>query len=112
MASRLTLAVVGAFSLSLLTVGAGGAAVCDPHCAPSQSNTNRGAEVRGVERANSRAGVHGQEGRDKAAQNPGNYKPSGESTGDGGTGGSTGGDTGGSTGGTDTGGGGTPCTGC
>jgi hypothetical protein len=109
MASRLTLAVVGAFSISLLLVGGGGAAVCDPHCAPSQSNTNRGGDARGLERANSRAGVHGQEGRDKAAQNPGNYKPTGGSGGD--TGGSTGGDTGGSTGG-DTGGGGTPCTGC
>ena len=110
MASRLALAIVGAFSISLLGVGGGGAAVCDPHCSPSQSN--KGGDARGLERANSRAGVHGQEGRDKAAQNPGNYKPSGESTGDGGTGGSTGGDTGGSTGGTDTGGGGTPCTGC
>lgn len=111
MTSRLALAVIGAFAISLLGVGAGGAAVCDPHCSPSQSN--QGGEVRGLNRANLVAPDHGQQGRDNAAAKQDLHKPggSGVSSGTGGTGGSTGGDTGGSTGG-DTGGGGTPCTGC
>lgn len=116
MASRLALAVVGAFSISLLVVGAGRAAVCDPHCSPSQSNG--GGEVRGLNRANDRAGAHGQDGRSNAAAKQDLHKPGGSGvvTSSGDTGGSTGGDTGGSTGGGDTSGGdtggGTPCTGC
>ena len=46
MTSRWVLAVVGAFSISLLTVGSGGAAtvVCNPICSPtsSASNANNG----------------------------------------------------------------------
>jgi hypothetical protein len=40
MANRWVLAVVGAFSISLLTVGSGGAAavVCNPLCAPAPSS--------------------------------------------------------------------------
>jgi hypothetical protein len=114
MASRLALAVLGAFSISLLAMGAGQAAVCDPHCSPSQSN--KGGEVRGLNRANEVAGEHGQYGRDNAAAKQDLHKPGGSGVDSGGsTGGTTGGTTdgGGTTGGT-TGGGTTPgpCTGC
>src|SRR5262245_38244257 len=93
MASRLALAVVGAFTISLLVVGAGQAAVCDPHCAPT--NSNQGAVVKGLERANTAAGVHGEQGRANAAEKQLLHKKngSGGSTGDGGTGGDTGGGT-------------------
>jgi hypothetical protein len=110
MANRLVLAVVGAFSISLLVVGAGGAAVCDPHCAPSKSNTtsqsNKGPEVRGTDHAIDVANQNGVEnGLNTARQQPGKYKTPVPVV-------SGGGDTGGgSTGGGDTGGGG-PCTGC
>jgi hypothetical protein len=50
MASRLAVAVVSAFAISLLVVGGGGAAVCDPHCSPDKSN--KGGELRGQDRAN------------------------------------------------------------
>jgi hypothetical protein len=75
MASRLALAVLGAFSISLLAMGAGQAAVCDPHCSPSQSN--KGGEVRGLNRANEVAGEHGQHGRDNAAEKQDLHKPGG-----------------------------------
>jgi hypothetical protein len=61
MVSRLTLAVVSAFAISLLMVGTGGAARCTPHCAPDNSNrdgefspekSNKGGELRGQDRAN------------------------------------------------------------
>lgn len=72
MASRWVLAVVGAFTISLLAVGAGGAAVCDPHCSPGKSHkgdavssersnkdgefsperSNKWGELRGEDRAN------------------------------------------------------------
>ena len=61
MASRLTLAVLVAFAISLLVMGVGEAAVCDPHCAPAKSNksgefspekSNKGGELRGLDRAN------------------------------------------------------------
>jgi hypothetical protein len=109
MASRLALAVLGAFSISLLAMGAGQAAVCDPHCSPSQSN--KGGEVRGLNRANEVAGDHGQQGRDNAAAKQDLHKPGGSGVVSGGsTGGTTSGDTtGGTTGGGTTSG---PCTGC
>ncbi len=125
MASRLVLAVVGAFSISLLGVGSGEAVVCDPHCAPAKSN--KGGEVRGLNRANSVAGDydtgdHGDRGRDNAATKQDLHKPGGSGVTDNeGTGGSTGGSTGGTTSGGSTGGttggtsgGTTPglCTGC
>jgi len=75
MASRLALAVLGAFSISLLAMGAGQAAVCDPHCSPSQSN--KGGELRGLNRANEVAGEHGQHGRDNAAAKQDLHKPGG-----------------------------------
>ena len=59
MASRLTVAVVSGFAISLLIVGAGGAAsVCDPHCAPAKSN--KGGEVTGT-------GQRGREARSSQA---------------------------------------------
>lgn len=69
MASRLTLAVLVAFAISLLMVGTGGAAVCDPHCAPSKSN--QGGDLRGLDRAQSSAGDHGLQGRCNAATQQG-----------------------------------------
>jgi len=69
MVSRLTLAVVSAFAISLLYVGAGGAAVCDPHCSPSKSN--KGGDVRGLDRAQDAAGDHGLQGRCNAATRQG-----------------------------------------
>lgn len=116
MASRLTVAVVSGFAISLLIVGAGGAAsVCDPHCAPAKSN--KGGEVTGLNRANAVAGDHGAQGRANAVEKQDLHKPggsgvstSGGSTGGDTSGGSTGGDTsGGSTGGDTSGG---PCSGC
>src|SRR5690242_14799896 len=75
MASRLALAVLGAFSISLLAMGAGQAAVCDPHCAPTTSN--QGGAVTGLNRANEVAGDHGQRGRDNAAAKQDLHKPGG-----------------------------------
>lgn len=69
MASRLTLAVLVAFAISLLYVGVGGAAVCDPHCAPA--NSNQGGDLRGLDRAQSSAGDHGLQGRCNAATRQG-----------------------------------------
>jgi hypothetical protein len=114
MASRLAVAVVSAFAISLLIVGAGGAAsVCDPHCAPAK--LNQGGEVTGLNRANSVAGDHGAQGRANAVEKQDLHKPGGSGVISGDTGG-------GSTGGTDTGGGSTggdtgggtpgPCSGC
>lgn len=97
MVSRLALAVVGAFSLSLLAVDSGWAVRCDPHCAPSSSHTNNGGDVRGLNRANAVAGDHGAEGRAKAAANQDAHKPGGSGVVSGGT---TTGSSGGSTGGT------------
>ncbi|HLZ33389.1 MAG TPA: hypothetical protein VKP13_05175 [Nitrospira sp.] len=106
MVSRMALAVVGAFSISLLAVGSGGAVVCDPHCAPSQAN--KSGEARGLNRANDVAGVHGEQGRTNAAEKQDLHKPGGSGvvSDSGNTGSSTGGttDTGGSTTG--------PCSGC
>jgi hypothetical protein len=110
MVSRMALAVVGAFSISLLAVGSGGAAggsvVCNPHCAPSQSSN--GPEVRGTDHAINMANQNGvDKGLATARQQPGNYKtPAPVQT--------EGGDTSGSTTGTTDTGGTTPnpCTGC
>jgi len=69
MASRLTLAVLVAFAISLLMVGTGGAAKCTPHCSPD--NSNQGAELKGLDRAQSSAGDHGLKGRCNAATQQG-----------------------------------------
>ena len=69
MASRLTLAVLVAFAISLLMVGTGGAAKCTPHCSPD--NSNQGAELKGLDRAQSSAGDHGLQGRCNAATRQG-----------------------------------------
>jgi hypothetical protein len=110
MVSRMALAVVGAFSISLLAVGSGGAVVCDPHCSPSKGN--KGGETRGLNRANQVAGAHGEQGRTNAAEKQDLHKPGGSGVVS--DGGNTGSSTGGSTGGTtDTGGSTTgPCSGC
>ena len=115
MSNRFALAIAGAFSISLLLAGAGGAVVCDPLCAPS--NSNKGGEMRGLNRANAVAGEHGQHGRDNAAAKQDLHKPGGSgvvSTSGGSSGsndGTTGSDGDSSGGSTDT-GGGNPCTGC
>ena len=67
MARRLAFVVAGAFAASVLMAGAA-QAVCDPHCSPK---SNSGGEVRGLNRANEAAGVHGQQGRDNAAAKQG-----------------------------------------
>src|SRR5262249_58461513 len=69
MASRLTLAVLVGFAISLLMVGTGGAAKCTPHCSPD--NSNQGGELRGLDRAQSRAGDNGLQGRCNAATRQG-----------------------------------------
>jgi hypothetical protein len=111
MARRLTLVVAGAFSVSVMMAGAA-QAVCDPYC--SQYSNKNGVE-RGVTRANSVAGTHGQQGRDKAAEKPGNYKPDSTEVVTGGDGTTTTDttNTGGTDQTTDTGGGvAGPCSGC
>ena len=106
MARQLALVAVGAFSISLLLAGTGGAVVCDPHCAPSP---NGGGEVKGLNRANAVAVDHGAEGRAKAVAKQDDKKPGGSGVVTV-TGGSTGGttDTSGGTTSTDPG----PCVGC
>jgi hypothetical protein len=112
MGRLLSLAVTGAFSISLFMAGAAGAVRCDPHCAPTKANT--GGEVTGLNRANVVAGEHGQKGRDNAAAKQDLHKPGGSGVVSGDTGSvPTGGDTGSGTTGGDTGGqtpG--PCSGC
>ena len=73
MARRLALVVAGAFSVSMLVAGPA-QAVCDPHCSPK---SNKAGEVRGLNRANSVAGEHGQHGRDNAAAKQDAHKPGG-----------------------------------
>ena len=109
MARRLALIAAGAFSVSVLMAGPVHA-VCDPYC--SQYSNKSGLE-RGVTRANSVADTHGKQGREKAAENPGNYKPTDETVGSteedtGSTVGDTGDTTQGDTGETAPG----PCSGC
>jgi hypothetical protein len=67
MARCLALAIAGAFAVSVFTAGPA-QAVCDPHCSPK---SNKGGEVRGLDRANGVAGEHGQQGRDNAAAKQG-----------------------------------------
>ena len=67
MARRLALVVAGAFSVSMFVAGQA-QAVCDPYCSPK---SNKGGEVRGLDRANDVAGEHGQKGRDNAAAKQG-----------------------------------------
>ena len=114
-ARRLALAIAGAFAVSALMAGPA-QAVCDPYCAPK---ANKSGEVRGLNRANTVAGDHGQHGRDKAAAKQDLHKPGGSGVVSGGTvaGGTTDtstGGTGGTSGTGDSGGGTTevPCTGC
>lgn len=109
MARRLALIAAGAFSVSVMMAGPVHA-VCDPYC--SQYSNKNGLE-RGVTRANSVADTHGRQGRDKATENPGNYKPTDETVGSseedtGSTVGDTGDTTQGDTGETAPG----PCSGC
>jgi hypothetical protein len=77
MANRLVLAVVGAFSISLLGVSSGEAVVCDPHCAPSKSNTalqsNKGGADKGLNRADNVANDHAMKGLEIADTKPGKY---------------------------------------
>jgi hypothetical protein len=114
MGRLLSLAVTGAFTITLLIAGSAAAVVCDPHCAPPKANT--GGETKGLNRANVVAGDHGQHGRDKAAAKQDLHKPGGSGVVSGGTGGGGTTDTGtAGTGGTGDSGGGTtelPCTGC
>ena len=72
-ARRLALAIAGAFAVSALMAGPA-QAVCDPHCAPKASKSG---EVRGLNRANTVAGEHGQHGRDNAAAKQDLHKPGG-----------------------------------
>ena len=72
-ARRLALAIAGALAVSTLMAGPA-QAVCDPHCAPK---ANKGGEVRGLNRANTVAGDHGQHGRDNAAAKQDLHKPGG-----------------------------------
>jgi hypothetical protein len=65
MASRWVLAVVGAFSISLLTAGSGSAVVCNPICAPDN---------RGTDHAKTVANPNGVSNGLTTAQQPGNYK--------------------------------------
>ena len=66
MANRWVLAVVGAFSISLLTVGSVGAVVCNPICVPDN---------RGTDHAKTVANQNGVDnGIATAQQQPGNYK--------------------------------------
>jgi hypothetical protein len=74
MGRLLTLAAMGAFSLSLLMAGSAGAVVCDPLCAPPKANAN--GDVRGLNRANAVAG-EGHHGRDNAAVKQDLHKPGG-----------------------------------
>jgi hypothetical protein len=66
MASRWVLAFVGAFSISLLTVGSGGAVVCNPICAPDSRGTDHAKTVANPNGVNN--------GLATAQQQPGNYK--------------------------------------
>ena len=75
MGRLLSLAVTGAFTLSLIVAGSAGAVVCDPHCAPPKANS--GGEMKGLNRANAAAGEHGQHGRDNAAAKQDLHKPGG-----------------------------------
>ena len=72
-ARRLALAIAGAFAVSALMAGPA-QAVCDPHCAPK---ANKSGEVRGLNRANTVAGDHGQHGRDNAVAKQDLHKPGG-----------------------------------
>ena len=66
MTSRWVLALVTAVSLSLVTIGSAGAAICNPLCAP---------DSRGTDHAKTVANPNGvQNGLAKAQQQPGNYK--------------------------------------
>ena len=75
MGRLLSLAVTGAFTITLLIAGSAAAVVCDPHCAPPKANT--GGETKGLNRSNVVAGDHGQHGRDKAAAKQDLHKPGG-----------------------------------
>ena len=71
MTRRWVLAVVGAFSISLLSVGSGGAVVCNPICQPD----SRGPALRGTDRAVTVANPNGvNNGLTIAQAQPGNYK--------------------------------------
>lgn len=74
MARRWILAVVVTFPISLLTVGSGGAVVCNPICQPDSRGTNHAVTVANPNGVNN--------GLATAQQQPGNYKtPTGPCTG-------------------------------
>ena len=66
MTSRWVLAVVGAFSISLLTVGSGDAVVCNPICHPDSRGTDRAVIVANPNGVNNGLSI--------AQTQPGNYK--------------------------------------
>jgi len=64
-------------AVSLLTPEVGSAGVaCTPHCAPVQSS-NSGGELKGLNRANAVAGVHGADGRANAVEKQDAHKKGG-----------------------------------
>ena len=74
MARRWLMAIVTAFSISVLTAGSGGAVVCNPLCAPDNRGTDLAKTVANPNGVNN--------GIATAQQQPGNYKtPSGPCTG-------------------------------
>ena len=66
MISRWVLAVIGAFSISLLIVGSGGAVICNPICQPDSRGTDHAKTVANQNGVNN--------GLATAQQQPGNYK--------------------------------------
>jgi hypothetical protein len=73
-----TLAIIMAVAaVSLATPGMGSAGVaCTPHCASVQSS-NSGGELKGLNRANEVAGVHGADGRANAVEKQDAHKKGG-----------------------------------
>ena len=66
MTSRWVLAVIGAFSISLLSVGSVGAVICNPICQPDSRGTDHAKTVANQNGVNN--------GLATAQQQPGNYK--------------------------------------
>ena len=66
MVHRWILAVVGAFLISLLSVGSGGTVVCNPICVPDSRGTDHAKTVANTNGVNN--------GLTTAQQQPGNYK--------------------------------------
>ena len=66
MANRWLIAAVVAVSISVLTIGSGGAVVCNPLCAPDSRGTDHAKTVANQNGVNN--------GLTTAQQQPGNYK--------------------------------------